>query len=122
MSKQRYRFVVLTNAVEGRDAEFNEWYTNTHLSDVLAVPGIVSAQRYVLADFQRGANPQPYKYLAIYEIETADLKWVAEEIGRRAGSSAMVISDAMASEKIAAIFQPMPALAGGKGLKRTLAG
>ena len=40
----KYTFVVLTNAVEGKDDAFDEWYTNTHLGDVLAVPGFVSAQ------------------------------------------------------------------------------
>ena len=42
----KYTFVVLTNAVEGKDDAFDEWYTNTHLGDVLAVPGFVSAQRF----------------------------------------------------------------------------
>ena len=36
----KYTFVVLTNAVDGKDDTFNEWYTNTHLGDVLAVPGV----------------------------------------------------------------------------------
>lgn len=107
MSLQRYKFVVLTNAVDGREAEYNDWYSNTHLADVTAIPGIVSAERFVLADSQRGTAKQPYKYLAIYEIETSDLQWVAEEIGRRSGTPEMVISDAMQTERLAAIFKPM---------------
>ena len=42
----RYQYVVMTNAVEGRDAEFNEWYTNIHLKEVLEVPGFTAATRY----------------------------------------------------------------------------
>ena len=103
---QRYTFVVLTNAVDGREAEYNDWYFNTHLADVTAIPGIVSAQRFVLADSQRSGK-QPYKYLAIYEIETGDLQWVTEEIGRRAGTPAMFISDAMHADRLAAIFRPL---------------
>lgn len=103
---QRYKFVVLTNAVEGRDDEFNDWYSNVHLRDVLAIPGIVKAERFRLASAQRQPG-QPYGYLAIYEIETDDLKWVADEIGRRSGTPAMVISDAMAAQKVAAIFAPI---------------
>jgi hypothetical protein len=101
MPKQRYKFVVLTNAVEGHEAEFNDWYSNTHLADVVAIPGFVSADRFELAEFQR-TLPQ----LAIYEIETDDLKWVTEELGRRSGTPAMVISDAMHKDKLAAIFKP----------------
>lgn len=103
---QRYKFVVLTNAVEDRDDEFNDWYSSVHLRDVMAIPGIVAAERFTLAHAQRNPD-QPYRYLAIYEIETDDLRWVASEIGRRAGTSAMVISDAMAADKLAAIFTPI---------------
>ena len=103
---QRYKFIVLTNAVEGRDDEFNDWYTNVHLPDVLAIPGIISAERFRLAPAQRNPD-QPYHYLAIYEIETDDLAFITSEIGRRAGTDAMVISDAMAAEKLAAIYVPL---------------
>jgi len=37
--------VVLTNPVAGREDDYNDWYTNRHLGDVLEVPGIVSAKR-----------------------------------------------------------------------------
>lgn len=107
--RQTYKFMVLTNAVDGRDDEFNDWYSNRHIPDVLAIPGIVSASRYELAGTQRMTPPWPYRYLAIYDIETDDLDWVAAEIGRRAGTDAMVISDAMAAEKLPLIFQPIPA-------------
>ena len=63
----KYTFVVLTNAVEGKDDAFDEWYTNTHLGDVLAVPGFVSAQRFKLTDVQRAKPPHPFRYLALYE-------------------------------------------------------
>jgi len=40
----KYIFVVQANAVNGREQEFNDWYTNRHLLDVMALPGIVAAQ------------------------------------------------------------------------------
>ena len=109
VEKQTYKFMVLTNAVEGRDDEFNEWYSGRHIPDVLAIPGIVAASRFELAGTQRMTPPWPYRYLAIYDIETDDLDWVAAEIGRRAGTDAMVISDSMAAEKLPLIFKPLPA-------------
>lgn len=66
--------LVLTNPVEGRDAEYNDWYTDTHLSEVLQVPGIVAAQRWRVAE-ESAAGP-PLRYLAIYELDdrpTADV-------------------------------------------------
>jgi hypothetical protein len=100
-----YKFVVLTNAIEGREAEFNDWYTNRHLEDVLDIPGIVAAQRFKITDAQRAPKPLPYNYLAIYEIETDDLAGVVGELGRRAGTGKMPISDAMHPQRISYIVE-----------------
>ena len=54
-----------------QDAEFNEWYDNTHLPEVRAVPGFVSGQRY-RAHTPDGAPAPGHPYLAIYEIEADD--------------------------------------------------
>ncbi|HVX23177.1 MAG TPA: hypothetical protein VHB02_17685 [Acidimicrobiales bacterium] len=84
----------------GPDAEdeFNEWYDEVHLKDLLAVPGIVGATRYRLGDVQPGtasvtATTAPY--LAIYEIEAEDVQATFAEIGKRAGTDQMRLSDAM---------------------------
>ena len=43
-----------------REDEFNDWYTNTHIPEVCAVPGIVAAQRYKVHDSGRdGETPDP---------------------------------------------------------------
>ncbi len=43
----RALLVVLSGPVSSeRDDAYNDWYTNVHLSDVLAVPGYVRATRY----------------------------------------------------------------------------
>ena len=69
----RHVLVALTNAADGRDDEFNDWYNNQHLGDVLQIPGFVSAQRFKLGAAQRMASP-PYKYLTLYEIETDNIQ------------------------------------------------
>ena len=48
-----------------RDEEWNEWYDDVHIPDVLAVDGIVSASRWRLVE------PTPYgaNYLALYDID-----------------------------------------------------
>ncbi len=60
--------VVLTNAVEGKEGEYNEWYTDVHLGEVVGIPGFISAQRFELADTQMGPEGQ-HRYLALYEVE-----------------------------------------------------
>ncbi len=68
---EKHAFVVLTEPVAGREDEFNDWYTNTHLADVTAVPGFKSAHRYTLspAQLEGYGDDATHKYLAIYFIE-----------------------------------------------------
>ena len=62
--------LVMTNAKDAaQEADFNEWYDNVHLEDVLMTPGIKKATRYELAGRPREGRG---KYLALYEIETDD--------------------------------------------------
>lgn len=101
----RSYYVVQTNAVAGREAEFDEWYSNRHLSDVLAVPGFVAAQRFELSPTQRPGLPAPrYRYLALYEIE-GDPADALEALGR-AVADGMELSDAMAPDRSAYVFRP----------------
>lgn len=103
---EKHLFVVYTNAKDGRDAEFNEWYDNRHIADVLKVPGVVSAKRYVLSDFQR-PTPHPHKYMAIYEIETDNLEAVSAEIARRVGTPVMPRSDALSPDIESHFYRPL---------------
>jgi hypothetical protein len=63
--------LVFTNCADpAREKEFNEWYDNTHVPDVLATPGFVSCTRYELMG---DAGPGQAKFLAVYEVESDDL-------------------------------------------------
>lgn len=54
-----------------REAEFNRWYDDVHVPDVLQVPHVVSAQRYKLAGPPHPAEPT-VQYLVLYEIDADD--------------------------------------------------
>lgn len=62
-----------------REEEFNEWYTNVHVVDMLEHPAIKRGSRYVNLE-NIGRHPGPAKYLALYELETDDLKKTLKEI------------------------------------------
>ena len=104
---QRYSLIVMTNPVEGRDGEYNDWYTNIHLHDVLKIPGIIAAQRFRRSDTQRDAGPYPWGYLAIYECETDDLPSIIRELKARSGSELMRMTDALAAERFVCFFEPI---------------
>jgi hypothetical protein len=103
----RHTFVVFTNPAEGRESEYNDWYDNTHLSDVLQVEGFVAAQRFKLADTD---PPQeyPHRYLALYEVESDDLGKVATALSEAGETGAMFISESLdRPEAIARYFTPI---------------
>ena len=81
--------LVMTEAVAGMEDEYNEWYTNVHLPEVLRVPGVESAQRFV-ADSSQEKAAHPRKYLTIYEY-SLDRKQV--EAGIRAAHASGAMSD-----------------------------
>jgi hypothetical protein len=60
------QMLVFTNAVEGRDDDFNQWYDDVHLTEVLALPEFTGARRFRLAEAQV-FDDQQFRYLAIYE-------------------------------------------------------
>ena len=61
-------------AKEGRDAEFNDWYTNVHLREILAIPGFTEARRYRVSRTQLGEWELPRaRYLTLYSIDSADI-------------------------------------------------
>jgi hypothetical protein len=91
MAVAKYVYVILSNPVEGREDEYNDWYTNTHLADVKRL-GFTSAQRFRLADMPQ---PTDHKYLAIYEVETDDIEAVSASLVKAAGTPALLLSDAM---------------------------
>ena len=86
--------LVYSKPLPGKDDEFNDWYDNTHIPDVLSIPGIVSAQRYDLRQLAREQGTEPeYRYLTIYEVE-GDPDEAMAKLGAAAASGQMMLSDA----------------------------
>ncbi|OBJ55141.1 DUF4286 family protein [Mycobacterium sp. 1423905.2] len=69
-----------------RDEEYNAWYNDVHLKELVALDGIVSARRLRPVD---GEGP----YVALYEIEADDLQSVLQNMLDNAGQLHM--SDAL---------------------------
>jgi hypothetical protein len=104
----KHMLLALTNPVEGSEDEYNDWYDNRHLADVLQIPGFVAAQRFRLSPAQKMEAP-PWKYLAIYEIETDNLSEVIATLSARSGTVLMPISDAMNPLREAPFYEPITA-------------
>lgn len=103
----RYNLIALTNAVSGREGEFNDWYTNVHLADVLKLPGVLAAQRFELNDVQLRPEEMPWKYMAVYEIEIDDISKTFSALRSVSGTEAMPLSPALQDERMVWIYRPI---------------
>ena len=92
----RHHLLAFTNPAPGREAEFNRWYDEQHLPDMLAVPGFVSGQRFALSD-ATGQGKPGWTYLAMYELETDDPDALMAEVRARLGTDAIPVSDTLDS-------------------------
>jgi hypothetical protein len=65
---ENYLLMVQVNCTDPlREKEFNQWYDEIHLPDMLKVPGLIKAIRYL------NLNPETNKrpiFFILYEIET----------------------------------------------------
>jgi hypothetical protein len=101
----RHVFVVFSEPAEGQEDEYNDWYSNTHIHDLLKIPGLVRASRYVLSEnvvTPTGPNASPaapsgQKYLALYEIEADDVSYVPDAIMELGKKGEMPLSPALSN-------------------------
>jgi hypothetical protein len=93
-ASETYYFFVFSNPVAGHEDEYNKWYDHQHALDVVAIPGFVSAQRFVKNELPlyRIVDLQVPKYLIIYKIVTDDVEAVFREVNRRLQTGETVIS------------------------------
>jgi hypothetical protein len=95
--------IVFANAAGGRDDDFNRWYDEVHLPDVLGVPGFVSAQRFELTGPQMFPK-QRHRYVMLYEIE-GDVGAALEAL--RKASPAFERTDAMVQDAHVVVVEPI---------------
>jgi hypothetical protein len=100
-------FFSLTNAKDGRDDEYESWYRDVHMPEVMEIRGFVSAQRFKVSESQLSGMTSPWKYLAIYQIEGESPGDALAELSRRISSGAMSMSDALSPDVAAWTYSPV---------------
>jgi len=63
---RRGLLLVMMEVDPEHEQEFNEWYDKEHVKERVAIPGFISGRRF------RAVEGSP-KYLALYELENADV-------------------------------------------------
>lgn len=85
--------VVMSRATAGREDEYNEWYQNVHLGELVALPGFKSARRFRYA--RSLVEGEAYPYMSIYEIETDDIDGVLNNLRDTAERGGLTMSDSL---------------------------
>jgi hypothetical protein len=83
----KHVLLVFSNPAEGAEDEYNRWYNDVHLPEVVQTDGFVSAQRFKLDDGASGVVAQ--RYLAIYEVDTDDVELAKKTLAEAAGTYQM---------------------------------
>ncbi len=107
-SGQPSLYIVRSNPVPGREAEYDDWYTRRRLPEILAVPGFASAQRFVLSPVARDPRmpPSRYSHLAIYKI-SGDPGQAFQALARARDAGAVRGSPAIDRSFAAHVFEPI---------------
>ncbi len=75
---KKHLVLILTEPTPGKEGEFNSYYEDLHLDEVLATTQLKSAQRYKLVDQAGESCPLPY--LAVYESEAENAQDIIKDL------------------------------------------
>jgi hypothetical protein len=79
-----------------QEDEYNDWYDNTHLPDILCVPGVVSARRFKLSRAQIGEPDGSLpEYVAVYDLDAPDIQALLDRLRTRRDKGEIYFSDAL---------------------------
>lgn len=102
---QSGQLVVFSNVVAGREAEFNKWYSDVHVPDVLrAAPEIKSAKRYALNTIALPEGQSGWQYMTVYEVAAEQLQGVLERMNAAMANGEFEMSDAADVTSIALLY------------------
>jgi len=107
MSRKALMLVHTNPASAEQEAEFNAWYDQVHIPQLLErVPGIVRATRYVAS---AEMPPPAERYLAIYEIEADDPAAVVKAINQAAARGDLDFSPALDTSRppVMGLYEPV---------------
>lgn len=97
--------LVLSKPLPGREEEYDHWYSDIHLVEVLERPGFISARRFRLEggiDVEGFGRPEQ-TYLALYEIE-GDPAEAYASISREISSGQLAVTEAIDPAVVTAGF------------------
>ena len=88
-----YRYIMFTNAIEGREEEFNNWYNDVHIPDIERTGAFSRGERYEVVPSSYTPD-SAHRYAAIYDIEGEDAEAALKKLKDAFEDGQMLMSDA----------------------------
>jgi hypothetical protein len=88
-----HKMVVFAKAVPGKVTELAAWYDEQHINDLLAVPGLLTAERHTLMPVKQPDGSPAWDFMLIYELEGQDPSAALQNMGK----AQIAISDLLES-------------------------
>ncbi len=105
-----YKFVVLVNARDGQDAEFNAWHSDVHLPEVVRAAGFSRGERMKLLPGTTG-DGEPYQYLVVFEGAGAQPSDALQRLGAAVADGRIAMSDSLGAPIWSGMFVAIPGAA-----------
>ena len=67
-----HKMVVMAKAVPGKVEDLARWYDETHIPDLLAVPGLITAERHTILPIKRPEGTPEWDFMLVYELAGDD--------------------------------------------------
>jgi hypothetical protein len=103
----KHLIIIKSNAVVGREADFEAWYNDTHLGEILQVEGFLSGQQFRHPPAEDGGRAA-FSHFALFEVESDDPAASLALLGETFASGAMTPSDALDPDGLveSAVYEP----------------
>ena len=63
-----HKMIVMAKAAPGQVDALGQWYDETHIADLLAVEGLVSAERHTIVPLKGPEGLPKWDFMLIYEL------------------------------------------------------
>lgn len=94
-----HKMVVFAKAKSGQVEAVAKWYDETHIPDMLAVPGLISAERHTMMTVKQPEGLPTWDFMTVYEFEGADPMVALVNLGK----AQIPLSDLMESTETLSI-------------------
>lgn len=77
-----HKMMVLAKAKPGQVEALAKWYDETHINDLLAVPGLVTAERHTVMTVKSPEGAPVWDFMLIYELEGENPMAALQNMGK----------------------------------------